>query len=183
MKWTWERVNGFVIPEKFPQFVFDQKLFNMFNIFSTTSRGLGCSMQSTVQIRLGDLTTSVCHRAAYKQHNLWKFKTENDQISGIEAINYNLAIAAASYDYRNSPYCNYCTIREFCPGQCLGSMYETNRDPFMPIPTVCALEHAKIAGILDELKDLGLWHHFYDWAQPKQKSIKLYYEYMQKEIG
>ena len=62
-------------------------------------------------------------------------------------------------------------------------MYETHRDPFMPIPTVCALEHAKIAGILDELKALDLWHHFYDWAVPKQKSMKLYYEYMQKEIG
>ena len=181
MRWTWNHVKDHVIPEKFPKYVFDQKLFNMFNIFSTNHRGLGCSMQSTTQLRLGDLTTSVCHRAAYKGHNLWRFRTNDKEITGIEGLNINLAIAAASFDFKNSPFCNYCTIREFCTGQCLGSMYETTGDPFMPIPTVCALEHAKVAGILDELKELGLWQHFYNWTGVKQNSIKVYYEYMQKE--
>ena len=180
LNWTWNKIKDQVSPEKFPQYVFDNKLFNMFNMFSTTNRGLGCSMQSTLQLRLGDLTTSVCHRTAYKAHNLWRFKTDGKEITGIEALNYNLAIAAASYDYRNSPFCNYCTIREFCTGQCLGSMYETNGDPFMPIPTVCAVEHAKIAAILDELHDLGLWHHFYNWSIPKQPSMKVYYKYFHK---
>jgi radical SAM protein with 4Fe4S-binding SPASM domain len=181
LNWTWNFVKDNVAPEQFPKFIFDKKLFNMFNIFSTTIRGLGCSMQSTSQLRLGDLTSSVCHRTAYKAHNLWRFKVENDAISGVEAINYNLAIAAASYDFKNSPFCNYCSIRELCTGQCLGSMYETNGDPFTPIPTVCAVEHAKVAAIFDELKDLGLHTHFYDWAQAKQSSMKLYYEYLQGE--
>jgi len=138
-------------------------------------------MQSTVQLRLCDLTTSVCHRASYKAHNLWKFTKNENEITGIEAMNYNLAFAVASYDFKAGPFCNYCPIREFCSGQCMGSMYETNGDPFIPIPTVCAIEHAKAAAILDELKDLGLWEHFYEWAGPKQKSIKAYYEYLKKE--
>ena len=137
-------------------------------------------MQSALQMRLGDLTTSVCHRAAYKGHNLWRFTSNDKEITGIEALNYNLAIAAAAYDYKNSPFCNYCSIRDLCSGQCLGSMYETNRDPFMPIPTVCAVEHAKIAGILDELKDLGLHKYFYEWSIPKQNSLKVYYNYFQE---
>ena len=182
LNWTWNTVKDSIPPEQFPKFVFEKKLFNMFNMFSTTNRGLGCSMQSTMQLRLGDLTTSVCHRAAYKSHNLWRFKTDDEKITGIEAMNTNLAIAAASYDFKNSPYCNYCSIRDLCTGQCLGSMYETNGDPFMPIPTVCAVEHAKVAATLDELKDLGLWHHFYNWAVPKQKTIKAYYKFFRKEI-
>lgn len=183
MRWTWEHVEGRVAPSMFPQFVFDGKLFNTFNIFSTISRGLGCSMQSAMQLRLGDLTTSVCHRASYKAHNLWRFTEDGEKITGIEALNYNLAIAAAAFDVKNSPFCNYCSIRDLCTGQCLGSMYETNGDPFMPIPTVCALEHAKVAAILDELKELNLWHHFYNWAQSKQPSMKLYYKYMRGNVN
>lgn len=181
VNWTWNHVKDFVAPEKFPMYVFDNKLFNLFNMFSTMSRGLGCSMQSTAQLRLGDLTTSVCHRAAYKGHNLWRFKTDDTKILDIEAINYNLMVAVASLDYKNSPFCNYCSIRGLCSGQCLGAMYEVNKDPFIPIPTVCALEHAKVAGMLDELKELGLSQYFYDWSKPKQASIKLYYEYLRGE--
>jgi radical SAM protein with 4Fe4S-binding SPASM domain len=182
VNWTWNKVKDFVSPEKFPLYVFEQKTFNMFNMFSTMSRGVGCSVQSALQLRLGDLTTSVCHRAAYKAHNLWKFVTENDEIVDIEAINYNLYIAVAAMDTKNSPFCNYCSIRELCSGQCLGAMHETNGDPFMPIPTVCALEHAKTAGMLDELKALDLHTHFYNWSVPKQKSIKLYYEYLKEKV-
>lgn len=174
VNWTWNHVKDKVAPEKFPNFVFDYKLFNLFSMFTQLGRGLGCSMQSTVHVRLGDLTTSVCHRAAYKAHNIWRFVTENDEIVDVEALNHNLAIASNSMDFRSSPYCNYCLIREMCNGQCLGAMIETNNDPFVPIPTVCALEHAKVAGILDELKELGLFHHFYDWAWPKQKTMKMY---------
>ena len=181
VNWTWNFVKDQVSPEKFPLFVFDKKLFNLFTMFSTTIRGLGCSMQSTSQLRLGDLTASICHRAAYKAHNLWRFKVEGNRISGVEAKNYNLAIAAASHDYKNSPFCNYCSIRELCTGQCLGSMYETTGDPFTPIPTVCALEHAKVGAVLDELRALNLHHHFYEWAEHKKASMKIYYKYLQGE--
>jgi len=183
VNWAWNHVKGFVDPEKFPVYTFDKKLFNIFSMFSTTARGVGCSMQSTTQLRLGDLTTSVCHRTSYKQHNTWKFITDGEKITNIEAINYNLAIAAASLDFRNAPYCNYCSIRELCSGQCLGSMFETNGDPFIPIPTVCALEHAKVAGMLDELQELGLSHHFYNWSNKKQKSLKVYYKYLRGNLN
>lgn len=177
VNWSWNHVKGNVSPELFPKFVFDNKLFNLFSMFATVGRGLGCSMQSTVQLRLGDLTTSVCHRTAYKPHNLWKFVTENDKITGIEAINPNLALAVNSFDFRTNPHCCYCSIRDMCNGQCLGAMHEQHGDVFTPIPTVCALEHAKVAGMLDELKELDLFKHFYGWIHPiKQKTLKVYDE-------
>jgi radical SAM protein with 4Fe4S-binding SPASM domain len=181
VNWTWNKVKDRVSPSKFPLYLFDYKLFNTLNIFSNMLRGVGCSMQSTTQLRLGDLTTSVCHRASYKPHNLWRFVTDDKEIVDIEALNYNLAIAVASMDYKNSPFCNYCTIRDLCPGQCLGSMFETTGDPFMVIPTVCAVEHAKVAAILDELKELNLAHYFIEWAEDKREAVKVYYKYFQGE--
>ena len=181
VNWTWKNVENCVDPEMFPQYVFDKKLFNLFSMFSTMHRGMGCSVQSTTQLRLGDLTTSVCHRAAYKAHNLWKFVTRDDKIIDVEALNYNLLIAVASLDYKNSPFCNYCSIRELCSGQCLGSMYEVNGDPFIPIPTVCALEHAKVAGMLDELGTLGLLPYFYSWCDVKRGSIDVYEKYLKEK--
>lgn len=175
VNWSWNHVKEFVSPDKFPNFVFDKKLFNLFSMFGTIGRGLGCSAESTVQLRLGDLTTSVCHRASYKPHNLWRFVTENDKIVDIESLNHNLTLAFSSFDFRAAPYCCYCAIRDMCNGQCLGSMYETNGDPFMPIPTVCALEHTKFAAMMDELKYLGLFKHFYNFANPdKQRAMKIY---------
>ena len=61
-------------------------------------------------------------------------------------------------------------------------MVEENKDPFLVIPTVCALAHTKVSAILDELWDLDLWHHYYSWTTPaKQQSIKLYYEHFKGE--
>lgn len=177
VRWAYENSN--VKDSDFPQFVYDKKLFNLFSMFASVGRGVGCSVQAAVQLRLGDLTTSVCHRTSYKPHNLWKFLVQNNEIVDIESLNFNLAIAVASMDSKNLPYCEYCSIKEFCSGQCLGAMYETNGDPFLPIPTVCALEHAKASAILDELQELGIWQYFYDWSSKKQSSLKLYYEYFQ----
>jgi sulfatase maturation enzyme AslB (radical SAM superfamily) len=165
-------------PDDFANLVSKAKLFNIFSLFSTVGRGLGCSMQSTPQLRLGDLTASVCHRAAYKQHNLWKFKVDNNEIIGIENLNHNLLITAFSLDFRSMPMCEFCPIRELCSGQCLGSMFESSRDLFAPIPTVCALEHAKAAAIIDELHDLRLLEGFYPRiASIKEKSILNYLKY------
>jgi len=182
INWTYNHLKDIVPLEAFPQCTFENRLFNIFQMFSTVGRGLGCSAQSTIQLRLGDLTTSVCHRAAYKPHELWKFVTKDDKIVDIESLNHNLAISVAALDTKNLPFCETCTIREFCTGQCLGASVEINSDPFLVIPTVCALEHAKVSAILDELWDLGLWHHYYDWTiLPKQRSMKLYYNYFKGE--
>lgn len=182
VNWSWNHVKDNVSPNNFPRFVFDHKLFNLFSMFGTVGRGLGCSMESTVQLRLGDLTTSVCHRAAYKPHNLWKFVTSNDKIVGVETLNPNLLLACNSFDFRSAPYCTYCSIRDLCNGQCLGAMYETHADLFTPIPTVCALEHMKVAAMLDELKELDLFQHFYNLVNmDKKKSLKVYDQIFSKE--
>jgi len=170
--WSYQRSG--VSKKEFPGFVFKHKLFNLFSLFSTTGRGIGCSIQSNMQVRLGDLTTTLCHRNAYKELNLFRFKVDNDEIVGIESINPALLISMYSAKTSNFPFCEHCAIKDLCSGQCLGAMYEINRDNFIPIPTVCALEHAKVAAILDELKELDIYKEFYEFAGSKRESLKLY---------
>jgi hypothetical protein len=172
-----------LVSKEYPitRYIYENKLFNAFNMFSTCGRGVGCSIQAAVQLRLGDLTTSLCHRAAYKQHNLWKFKVENDKIVDVEGINPSLLIAMASADHSTFPLCEACLLKNVCGYQCLGSMYETNKDPMMPIPTVCALHHLKVSSVLDELYSFGIHQEFLDRASPdKFKTMKIYYKYFHK---
>jgi radical SAM protein with 4Fe4S-binding SPASM domain len=181
IKWTYQKAK--IPKEDFPKFTFQNKLFNLFSMFSTTGRGIGCSIQSTMQLRLGDLTTTLCHRNSYDELNLFKFKTDDTEITGIESINPSMLISMFSSKTKNFPFCEHCLINEFCSGQCLGSMYETNKDNFIVIPTVCALEHIKVAAILDELKELDLFTSFYDTITTKQNSLKLYDKEWGKKNG
>jgi len=185
INWTLDYIikNGYVDYEKMPimKFIYENKLFNAFNMFSTCGRGVGCSIQSAVQLRLGDLTTSLCHRASYKQHNMWRFKVENDKIVDIEGINSNLLIAMASADHSTFPMCEACLIKNMCSYQCFGSMYETNKDPMQPIPTVCALEHAKIAATFDEMYSMGLHEDVMKFSsKDKYNTMRTYYKYFHK---
>jgi radical SAM protein with 4Fe4S-binding SPASM domain len=164
-------------PDKFMTNLRNSRLSNLFSMFGRVGRGSGCSVQNTIQLRLGDLTHSICHRASYKPHNLWKFEIENNEISGIKALNASLLTAWTSVDEDNFPYCQTCLIKHLCCGQCWGSMYETNSTTFTPIPTVCLLEHAKVKAMLDEIYDLGLHPYIYSFVCEEQKqSLKLYYE-------
>lgn len=178
VRWVYHKSN--VKPEDFPKFVFERKMMNLFNMFSVGGRGIGCSIQSGMEIRLGDLTTNLCHRSSYDGLNLFKFVVESGKIIDIEALNYNMMVAMYSADVNNFPWCENCAIRDLCTGQCLGAMYEVNKDPFIPIPTVCLLEHAKVAAMLDELWDLGLFKYFYGFTS-KEESMKLYMKYFKGE--
>jgi radical SAM protein with 4Fe4S-binding SPASM domain len=171
IKWSYHKSG--LSKEQFSKFVLQHKLFNIFHIFTILGRGISCSIQSAMQLRLGDLTTTLCHRNAYKELNLFKFKTDK-HITGIETINTPMLISMFSSKNSNFPFCESCAIKEFCTGQCLGSMYETNKDNFIPIPTVCNLEHIKVAAIIDELKELDLLKFFYNINVSKRNSIKLY---------
>ena len=56
------------------------------------------------------------------------------------------------------PYCAECPINELCLGQCLGAQYESNKSLFVPIPTVCALEHAKLITALTKFEEYGVFN-------------------------
>jgi len=144
--------------EGYINFVFKNKGFNILTgPLTTIGRGMGCSLQSAVYLRLGDLALVPCHRQSYKQFVIGWLKTEAGEITGVKAHNTEIMVAELSCTFRNFPYCEACPIKHICSGGCLGSQFESTGDPFTPIPGVCKLMHNKIRALIEVYKELGIY--------------------------
>ena len=143
--------------KKYVDFTFRMRGYNILNPFGGVGRGLGCSIQAMVYVRLSDLAIVPCHRTSYDEFVYGYFNVENDEITGIKAKNPELMVEIYSFEAENQPYCEQCVIKEVCSHGCLGAQYEFNGDLFTPIPSVCALEHEKIRSIIKATKDIGAY--------------------------
>jgi radical SAM protein with 4Fe4S-binding SPASM domain len=134
-----------------------------FNILSSIAgrngRGISCSVQNTFFVRAADLSIPGCHRLSYKNLLSGYMEEESGEITGkIKTKNAEFGISTIFYNYKNSPYCSTCDIKNICIGGCLGSQYESMNDPFIPIPTVCAAEHAKVRAIVEGWTEIGVFN-------------------------
>jgi len=155
VKWTWEKCDKDV--EKISNFIFKEKGFNILtSSLSTVGRGIGCSVQSTMMLRLGDLKFSPCHRTSYDFMNAGEFVVKDGKIDNISSINPSLFFTINGINISSLPMCSICPISNFCTGGCLGSQYETTGDPFSPIPTVCRMELYKIRGLFRGYEEIGI---------------------------
>jgi radical SAM protein with 4Fe4S-binding SPASM domain len=118
------------------------------NDLSKSGRGIGCSIQQQLHIRLGDLTVFPCHRLMYDGMELFKF----DAYFNAEPTNVELMMMIYSFNFINQPVCESCILKFACSGGCLGAQYENSKDMFMPIQEVCRLKHAKIATLIKTAK-------------------------------
>lgn len=130
-----------------------------FNILSSPfieiGRGLGCSLQSCVYLRMADLTTFPCHRLFYDDFKLFSFIKENNKIIDIEGRDPELYVATNSLNRESLPFCEQCVLSGICSHGCLGSQFEVTGDLFVPIPSMCRMEFYKIRGILDGFNESG----------------------------
>ncbi len=139
------------------QLVFSRRGFNILsNPLSRTGRGMGCSFQSDLYIRLGSLDLVPCHRTSYEQFVLGKYVVKDGRIDHFKARNPELFIAGISTDAKNWPYCEQCMIRDLCSQGCQGAQVETTGDLYTPFPTMCRMEHAKIKGLVEGLIECKL---------------------------
>lgn len=156
--WVWEYVGHDF--GKLKEFIFVKHGFNILNVFSTIGRGLGCSLQSMVYVRLGDLAIVPCHRTMYPGMEAGKFVLQDDRIVDIEANNVEFLIGEVTFQGVAGPMCEVCLIKSMCSKGCLGSQFEATGDFLSPIPTVCLLEHAKLLGLMRGYKRIGVWNRF-----------------------
>ncbi len=159
---------------------------NGFNILraplTTVGRGMGCSIQSNITIRLGDLAIVPCHRTAYEPFIFGHLIVKNGKITGVKADNSELMIGIMSMEAKNQPICESCLLRHLCTQGCLGSQFEATGDLFTPIPTVCRLQHAKIAAMVKTYKELGISDLVYERIRPEKKAaIKILEEMLYKK--
>jgi len=154
---------------------------NLFNNIGKIGRGIGCSMQTTMSLRLGDLTVNSCHRQSYDWFNGFKFKVENDQIVDVEPLNLPFYLSSFIFENKSRPYCQNCLIRNICNGGCSGAQYEAMGDPFTPIPSVCALEHGKVKAQIEWFQSKGLFSNFISRLSKDQKECFLNFKKVMEE--
>jgi len=165
--------------EKFLFFLY-KKGYNILEApFTTVGRGIGCSIQAGIHLRIGDLALVPCHRTSYPPFVYGHFKTKNNKIIGIEVSNPELIFTIYSFDAKNQPQCENCLLKNLCSFGCLGSQFETTGDLFSPIPTVCQLEHFKIVSMVKALKDLKIFEAVLRRTSPQKlealKKIEQFY--------
>lgn len=136
-------------------------IFGGSNIFRSlipiTVRGLGCSIQSTLTVRISDLVIPPCHRTAYKGLNAGKLLIEknrpNFHIEIENPINYMMT---KTFTAMNGVKCNHCPVKNLCVKYCIGVNYEVNKDLFIPVDQVCLLERIKIDSFIQGFEKIGI---------------------------
>jgi len=176
VRWLWDKANH--NSKVFWEILQNRHDFNIVtNWYSIVGRGLGCSLQSTLCVRLGDATIVPCHRTSYKGMETAIFKIENDKVVGLDTKNLELYFAAQQCNAEIQPYCEACDLAPLCAGGCLGSQYESTGDLFTPIPTVCRMEHMKVYSLIDEFDKIGQLSHVYNRANKVyQHAIEVIHE-------
>lgn len=156
IKWLINHMVNEMGKDRYIKFLFDDGFNLLRNMFTSVGRGIGCSIQATIFLRLNDLTFNMCHRTSYEEYMLGNLDTDGDKVTGIDIDKPELLIGHTTFNQMNQPMCEDCMIRNLCTGQCIGSQYETTGDLFSPIPTVCQLEYMKLAALIKGHKDVGL---------------------------
>lgn len=140
--WTDERIDTLISEsKKCLEYIKEHNInpgeskFNMFQGHHTITRGLTCSLQTTLDVDWnGDIYP--CHRLIYPQFYIGSiFDFDNLDVSKFAFFQY--------YHRHNNLVCQECKFApsqlHYCTGGCLGAQYEYWKDPFIPIPDVCQM--------------------------------------------
>lgn len=135
----------------------------------------GCTIPTQLCVRLGDLAICPCHRTSYDKFLYGKFDLEDGKISGITAINPQMAIRVLGGNNKIAHHgCDVCPYSGFCMRGCFGAQCEYENEPFMPIPSVCKMFMAKYDHLIDRYEEMGVLD---EWRKISQYDT--YYGYVQ----
>ena len=156
---------NFEISKDADDFIFNYlnaKGVNFFGRFmGNCSRGMRCALQEDFSVRLGDLALVPCHRTAYPGYNAGYLSFEGKEFD-IELENPAMYMFMRAHDQKTGVDCINCPIVNICSQNCAGACLEVNKDPFVPIKTVCYLEWTIVIAFVNAIEKLGLWNRIYE---------------------
>lgn len=130
----------------------------------------GCTVASSLTVRVGDLAICPCHRTAYNKFLYGHFVVKDDKIVDIEGYNPQMAMRILMSNFNLTNFgCDTCNFSPYCLKGCFGSQYESTGDPFMPIPCVCDFFKTKITFIAKKFEDLGVNDYLRNNADPAEE--------------
>lgn len=170
-------------PVKYINLLRKELNINLFSQFiSSVGRGIGCSIQQSLAIRLGDLALVPCHRTAYEGYLAGRLSFNGKDLD-IELENPYLYMNINGFNTINSYKCMDCPINTLCSHGCLGCNFEVNKDFFSPVSTVCKLEFTKIFSIAKAFDKRGILDAIIDLAKLESTQRNKYNELLNiKEI-
>jgi len=182
IEYSWNKCDKDI--DRFLSFLFKHRGFNILTAaLSTVGRGLGCSLQSVLYVRIGDLAIIPCHRTCYEQYVVGRFETDKGRITEIKSHNLEIYLSEISMNAKYLPYCENCVINDICSHGCLGSQLETTGDMFTPIPTVCALEYEKYSAMIRAYKRIGVFETLMNRVGEKtRRAFRALEEINEKEV-
>lgn len=146
-----------------------------------------CTVQNQLTVRLGDLALVPCHRMAYDNFVFGKYRVENEEIVGIEAINPQMAVKVMLSNPSNSIHgCDNCTYNKMCMKGCFGAQFEYGEELFMPLKSVCNLFKAKYDFLLDRYAQMGVFEEIEKLIEEDRSKVYLkdtlnvYYDIMSR---
>ena len=156
--------------EKLSYFIHQYTGFNLLvEPMARIARGMPCTVQSDLMIRLGDLKTFPCHRTSYPAFCTGQFVDDEEEELKFVCENAELLCAIYGLHHRTFPYCITCPINHLCSGQCLGACYEATRNLFTPIPSVCVVKYAQIKTHIEMLIKYDLYQEAWNNAGAEQR--------------
>lgn len=97
-------ISGWMVENKIDAKDFVIKhFFNIGSFLSRLNRGMGCSIQTSLQVRLSDLSVSPCHRLGYPEFKSFSFDVKNNKIVGTIPHNVVTYMAVQSTDRKTLP--------------------------------------------------------------------------------
>lgn len=131
--------------------------FSAFKLTKSQDR-MGCSIQVCLTFRVGDLAWIPCHRTCYPENVYGKLKVEDGKITGLEAVNADLAVYLNTMNPNYCiPGCDSCYFKDLCEKGCLGAQLEVSKDMTQPCTTVCKMERAKILTLIKVYQEYGIF--------------------------
>ena len=116
-----------------------------------------CNLGNGLVIECNDLAFIPCHRLAYPFYHGAQFIIENNQVTGIKALeNVSGYLNLIHTNKFYAPKCATCDYQRICIKGCCGAQFEAMQDPNVPIPDVCNLLQAKINFLVKKYYDLGI---------------------------
>lgn len=126
-----------------------------------------CSIANHLTIRVGDLAICPCHRTAYNKYLYGHFIVENDKIVGVKANNTQMAIRIL---FANNNLCSFrcdnCPFAFCCLKGCFGNQLELNKDPFLPVLSMCNFFEKKYTHLLEKYEELGVFSQYIEKITP-----------------
>lgn len=158
--------------------------------FSEAKSYSGCSINTHLTVRAGDLAICPCHRTSYDKYLYGKFVVENDKIVDIKANNIQMATQVILGNVKFNLGCPKCIFKDYCLKGCYGAQVEYYNDPFVPDPAICnffkekythLLKRYEELGVIDELKKVTPYSYSF---LAVQKFLNFYNEVMENyEMG